>query len=179
MSNYLNSEDSDEEASEIVCTLSEEEVNAVREQCAEIKTEANAAFAAKDYEVAVEKYTNILNLLKTSNLPPDDVILCNRSASYLALKRYVPASHDALQASKVNPDNWKSHWRQGVAIMHMAQRKFRTKQAVAAFERCAECSTLPENKRGEVRQAIQGAKARLADQDANTPMPDMSNCAPS
>jgi hypothetical protein len=81
--------------------------------------------------------------------------------------RYVPASHDALQASKVNPDNWKAHWRQGVAIMHMAQRKFRTKQAVAAFERCAECSTLPENKRAEVQQAIKGGKARLADQDAN------------
>ena len=67
----------------------------------------------------------------------------------------------------MNPDNWKAHWRQGVAVMHMAQRKFRTKQAVAAFERCAACSSLPDNKRGEVQQAIQGGKARLADQDAN------------
>ena len=121
----------------------------------------------------------------------DDVILCNRSASYLALKRsvfkvlslivkdfylrkcnallyrYIPASHDALQASKVNPDNWKSHWRQGVSIMHMAPRKFRTKQAIAAFERCSQCSTLPENKQTEVQKAIRDSKARLEAQDAN------------
>jgi tetratricopeptide (TPR) repeat protein len=179
MSDYLDTEDSDEETPKIECTLSEEEIAEIREQCSAIKGEANTFFAAQDYEAAVEKYTQILGLLKSSNLPMDDVILCNRSASYLALKRYVPASHDALQASNVNPDNWKAHWRHGVAIMHMAQRKFRTKQAVTAFERCAECSTLPENKRGEVQQAIQGGKARLADQDANTPMPDMSNCAPS
>lgn len=94
-----------------VCTLSEEEIGAIHEQCAEIKSEGNTAFSAQDYEVAVEKYSvrpqtdvisihrtcsnfrltlciqQILNLLKTSNLPPDDVILCNRSASYLALKR--------------------------------------------------------------------------------------------
>lgn len=58
--------------------------------------------------------------------------------------------------------------------MHMAQRKFRTKQAVSAFERCAECSTLPAEKRGEVQRAIQGGKARLADQDANVSRVDNS-----
>jgi hypothetical protein len=40
-----------------VCTLSEEEIGAVREQCVEIKAEGNEAFAAKDYELAVEKYS--------------------------------------------------------------------------------------------------------------------------
>lgn len=178
MSNYLETEDSDEDAP-LECTLSEEEQAAIREQCGALKAEGNASFSSQEYEQAIEKYTQILGLLKSSNMPLDDVILCNRSACYLALKRYVPASHDALQASKINPDNWKSHWRHGVAVMHMAQRKFRTKQAVAAFERCAQCSTLPENKREEVQKAISGAKRRLEEQDANTPMPDMSNCAPS
>lgn len=40
-----------------VCTLSEEEVAAIREQCGAIKAEANAFFSSQDYEAAVEKYT--------------------------------------------------------------------------------------------------------------------------
>ena len=66
-----------------------------------------------------------MKLLKESKLTLDDIILANRSAAYLALKRYVPASHDAFQASKINKDNWKAHWRYGISIMFMAQKKFR------------------------------------------------------
>lgn len=40
-----------------VCTLSEEEIAEIREQCGAIKAEANAFFSSKDYEEAVEKYT--------------------------------------------------------------------------------------------------------------------------
>ena len=67
----------------------------------------------------------ILKILKESKLPMDDIILANRSASYLALKKYVPASHDAFQACRVNKDNWKAHWRYGISIMFMTQKKFR------------------------------------------------------
>lgn len=94
------------------------------------------------------------------------MILCNRSATYLALKRYVPASFDALLASKANPDNWKAHWRHGVSILHMAKKKFRSKQAIQAFEGCLKCSTLPDNKRAEITSELAKAKARLEQQDA-------------
>ena len=97
----------------------------------------------------------------------------------MAMARYVPASHDALMASKANPQNWKAHWRHGVSILHMAKKKFRSKQAIQAFEDCLKCSTLPDAKRAEIVSELGKAKSRLEQQDADTPMPDMSNCAPS
>ena len=107
--------------------------------------------------------------MKTSHLPPDDVILCNRSATYLGLKKYVPAGHDALQAAKANPDNWKAHWRHAVSIMALTPKRFRTKQALASLEKCLACSTLPDNKRNEVNEFIKKATDRLNMQDAQVP----------
>ena len=104
-------------------------------------------------------------MLKSSKLPLDDVILTNRSATYLALKRYVPASHDAFQASKLNSENWKAHWRYGIAIMYMTPKKFRTKQAIQAFESCLQCASLPANKQAEIAAELSKAKRRLEKQD--------------
>ena len=106
-----------------------------------------------------------MKLLKSSKLPMDDVILTNRSATYLALKKYVPASHDAFQASKLNKDNWKAHWRYGIAIMYMTPKKFRTKQAIQAFENCLQCSSLPAGKQAEINNELEKAKRRLEKQD--------------
>lgn len=69
-------------------------------------------------------------------------------------------------ASELDPDNWKGHWRKGVALMSMAKRQFRTKQAIAAFEQCAKCSTLPENKKKDVQNELAKARARYEQQDA-------------
>ncbi len=106
-------------------------------------------------------------------------MLCNRSAAYLALKRWVPAAHDALTAGRANPGNWKAHWRHGVSLLCMAPRKFRSKQAMQSFERCLSCESLPANKRQEIQSELAKARARLEQQDAETPMPDMSRCMPS
>lgn len=69
-------------------------------------------------------------------------------------------------AIEIDPDNWKGHWRKGVALMAMAKRQFRTKQALEAFETCASCSTLPVNKRNEVQNELLKARARMEQQDA-------------
>ena len=37
------------------------------------------------------------------------------SATYLSLKRFVPALHDAIQSANADPTNWKAYWRQVVA----------------------------------------------------------------
>jgi hypothetical protein len=105
-------------------------------------------------------------LLKTNKLPLDDVILTNRSASHMALKQYIAASHDAIQAAKVNPNNWKAHWRHAISLLEMVPKRFRTKQAIEALEACAKCSTLPAEKVREVQEKLQYANVRLAKQDA-------------
>lgn len=131
--------------------LSKEEVLAT---CLSLKTVGNEHFGKAEYELALAKYTEAVNLLKKSELPKDPLILLNRSATFLALKRYVPAMSDASQVCDTDPDNWKAHWRRGMALMGMVQKKFRTKEAVEAFEECLKCSTLPANKKSEVTNEL-------------------------
>lgn len=95
------------------------------------------------------------------------MILTNRSAAYIALKRYVPGAHDAQLAAKANKDNWKAYSRYAMCLLGMAPRKFRTKQAIQALQTCLECPTLPAEKKKEVETGLMKAKARLEEQDAN------------
>jgi len=221
-SNFFDGSDSDEEAT--APKVSAEEVEFAQADVIKAKENGGQHFKDQNFEEALACYTTCVNTLKKAGLPRDPVILANRSATYLALKRYVPACHDAMQSAEVDPTNWKAHWRQGVAIMAMQAKKFRTKQAIEvppatmlppptsssndattatttlsssnatilltpsltppplleqAFEKCGKCANLPDAKQNDVREQLYRAKARLAEQDEATPMPDMSNCAPS
>jgi tetratricopeptide (TPR) repeat protein len=135
------------------------------------KAEGNKAFSANDYDAAVKSYTRCVNALKKADKPPIASILGNRSASYLALKRWVPASWDAQCAVEADSTWWKGHWRHGVALMSMAPRMERSQQAVNAFERCAACDGLSAEKKEEVAVALERAKVRLQDGKDRTPMP--------
>ena len=66
---------------------------------------------------------------------------------------------------EVDPTNWKGHWRKGVALMSMSQRKFRTQQAIEAFQNCRDCLTLPATKRDEVLAELTKAQQRLNRQE--------------
>lgn len=185
MSSYLESDDSSEDEGRMASSnnnhveMSESEIDRIKNIVLSLKNEGNACFSASNFEEAVRKYTEAINTLKSSKLPKDPIILLNRSATYLSLKRYVPALNDSNQAISVDPDNWKGHWRKGVALMSMSKRLFRTKQAIEAFERCGICSTLPLNKKTELASELSKAKFRLEQQEAETPAADLSNCAPS
>ena len=56
MSSYLEDPDTDSDA-EVICTLTEEEKEAISSQCLILKQEGNALFSSKDYEGALVKYT--------------------------------------------------------------------------------------------------------------------------
>ena len=56
MSSYLDGPDTDSD-NEVTCTLNEEEIAAVRAQCAEFKDQGNECFQASNLEGALEKYT--------------------------------------------------------------------------------------------------------------------------
>ncbi|CAM9565396.1 unnamed protein product, partial [Ectocarpus fasciculatus] len=74
-------------------------------------------------------------------------------------------SHDATQSAQADPTNWKAYWRQGVALMSMGKKKFRTKSAIAAFESCLGAPSLPESKKRDVVEALTAAKRLLQAQD--------------
>ena len=136
------------------------------EEAVSLKGLGNTAFGAKDYDEALKHYSAAVKLLKDTRCPRDALILLNRSATFLALKRFVPALYDATQAAEVDPDNWKAHWRQGVALLSMTKKKFRTQQAVEAFEACSKCDSLPENKKAEVSAELRKARNRFEQQEA-------------
>ena len=175
MSGYLDKDSSDDDAG----PLDPEQLEMATAEALAQKDVGNEAFKSGDYDGALEAYTAAVNVLKAAHCKQDPLILLNRSATYLALKRYVPALYDANQAGEIDPNNWKAHWRQGLALGGMARKSFRAKQAVAAFTKCAVCETLPESKKAEVNAALQKARQVMQAIDDATPMPDMSNCMPS
>lgn len=102
MSSYLNEEDSESDNEQNVNKagkepISEEERASILEMSAALKVEGNAHFSKSEFDQALGKYTAAVNALKQADLPKDSLILLNRSATYLALKRYVPALNDANQ----------------------------------------------------------------------------------
>lgn len=181
MSRYLEEEDSDEEGGggKAQIEMDPEAQRVATEEAQALKTAGNAAFGKQDFAEALVHYSAAVKLLKDTHCPRDALILLNRSATYLALKRFVPALHDATQAAQVDATNWKAHWRAGVALLSMTKKKFRTQQAVEALERCAACATLPADKKDEVNRELRRAKQLLEQQDAETPPADLSNCASS
>jgi hypothetical protein len=53
---YLEDPDTDSDA-ELVCELSEEEINEIRNQCNQMKMEGNEFFSSQNYEGAIERYS--------------------------------------------------------------------------------------------------------------------------
>mmetsp|Transcript_28147 Transcript_28147/g.36880 ORF Transcript_28147/g.36880 Transcript_28147/m.36880 type:complete len:199 (+) Transcript_28147:30-626(+) len=150
--------------------LSEDEARTISLEC---KAKGNEFFATQNYEDAIDQYSLALKQLKRVGIT-DHIILGNRSAAYLALKRYVPALRDAQLAAEAEPTWWKAHWRSGLALMGMVPRKFRTEQAIKSFEACRSCAEFPESKQGDLQNELQKAYARLQQQENEVSMPE--NC---
>ena len=101
MSDYLNSADSDSDTESRSAkmgsdTTVEQQTDAIV-KAATAKGEGNDLFGAGNYEEALLKYSEAIKTLSSAGLPKDSLILLNRSATFLALKRYVPALNDANQ----------------------------------------------------------------------------------
>ncbi len=98
MSSYLNSPDSDsDKESPSITELDEGKKAEITETVQSMKTEGNTFFSQGNFEKALEMYSSAAKLLKEFGLDKDSIILLNRSATYLALKRFVPALNDANQ----------------------------------------------------------------------------------
>jgi tetratricopeptide (TPR) repeat protein len=98
MSDYLNSADSgSDDENPGKNEYSEAEIQLKREESAQFKAVGNDHFSKAEYAEALDMYSKSLLALNEVGLPKDAVILLNRSATYLALKRYVPALNDANQ----------------------------------------------------------------------------------
>jgi len=100
MSTYFESRDSsDDEEAVDKKEISEVDEASMKEAASILKTEGNSFFSQGQYSEALEKYSEAINILKRASLPKDAILLLNRSATYLAIKKYVPALNDANQGN--------------------------------------------------------------------------------
>ncbi|TIC03001.1 FAD dependent oxidoreductase [Wallemia mellicola] len=77
----------------------------------ELKTQGNAAFAAKDYNKAIEIFTQAISLDASNH-----VLYSNRSASYAGLRNYEKALEDANTTIAKNAQWAKGYARKGAAL---------------------------------------------------------------
>ena len=146
------------------------------------KDEGNQHFKEENFEEAVKSYTKAVKLFPDlDDLDAADsarkqcaIVLANRSASYLGLKKWVAALVDAQRAEDADPSYWKGPWRQGIALMKMEIRIERSEQAITAFEKTLACPGLPDSQKQEVQMALGAAVSRLDTGRDNVPLPE--NC---
>ena len=132
-------------------------------KAAEEKQKGNGHFVAKRHNDAISHWTFAIDLLKTWDLPADAKLHSNRAAAYLALKKHVNAATDGKLAVDADANWWKGHWYFGQATLELVKASAakrgpctsngeRAQEAYRAFVKCADCDTVPANKRFEVEQ---------------------------
>lgn len=76
-----------------------------------LKAEGNAAFSAKDFDKAIELFTQAIEVD-----PSNHVLFSNRSACYASIKDFDGALKDAVKCIEIKPDWAKGHTRKGAAL---------------------------------------------------------------
>eukprot|EP00611_Tribonema_gayanum_P018061 TRINITY_DN31116_c0_g1_i1.p1 TRINITY_DN31116_c0_g1~~TRINITY_DN31116_c0_g1_i1.p1 ORF type:complete len:170 (+),score=55.46 TRINITY_DN31116_c0_g1_i1:152-661(+) len=148
-----------------------------------LKSEGNELFQVGQYEQAVARYTEAVKLLPDvdDGAAADSglrtvaaVILCNRAAALLSLRKWVAALASAQAAEAWDPTNWKAPWRQGLALMGQQPRIERSEMAIACFQRALASGSMPQQQRADAQRALSAAQARLRDGRDAVPLPE--NC---
>ncbi|KAK7061350.1 heat shock protein sti1 [Favolaschia claudopus] len=114
----------------------------------ELKDQGNKAFAAKDYDKAIDLFTQAIALDPTNH-----VLFSNRSAAHAGKKQWADALTDAEQCVVVNPSWSKGYARKGAAL-HGSRRY---DEAIAAYEAGLKLEDSPALRKG--LKEVQDAKA--------------------
>nr|GAT46225.1 activator of Hsp70 and Hsp90 chaperones [Mycena chlorophos] len=115
---------------------------------AELKDLGNKAFAAKDYDKAIDLFSQGIALD-----PKNHVLYSNRSACYAGKKQWADALKDAESCVSVNPTWAKGFARKGAAL-HGSKRY---DEAIAAYEEGLKLEDGPALRKG--LKEVQDAKA--------------------
>lgn len=91
-----------------------------------LKEQGTKAFQAKDFQSAVDLYTQAL----VEN-PSDHTILGNRSAANYQLKKYEDALSDADQCISIKPDWSKGYQRKAMSL----QATGKIEEAIAQYQK--------------------------------------------
>lgn len=96
----------------------------------EFKQEGNAAFAAKEYQKAVELFGKAIEVSEQ----PNHVLYSNRSACYTSLRKFSEALKDAEECVRINPGWSKGYNRVGAAQFGLSELEEAEKSYQKALE---------------------------------------------
>ncbi|KAF8204836.1 activator of Hsp70 and Hsp90 chaperone [Pholiota molesta] len=113
-----------------------------------LKDQGNKAFAAKDYDKAIDLFTQAIAID-----PKNHVLWSNRSAAHTGKREYDAALADADECVKVNPTWAKGYARKGAALHGL--RKY--DEAITAYETGIKLEDSPALRKG--LQEVKDAKA--------------------
>jgi len=106
----------------------EQEEKNKKEAASNIKKNAgNRAFAQGKYDVAVQCYTEAIEILSDNH-----VLYSNRSAAYMQLKNWEKALEDAEKCIQLDSDFPKGHFRKGQILMEINKKDEALASLVAA-----------------------------------------------
>ncbi|CAD8210903.1 unnamed protein product [Paramecium pentaurelia] len=88
-----------------------------KQQSLEEKIKGNNFFSQKNYQKAIECYTQAINLYGT-----DSIYYSNRAVAYRLLNRYQEAKQDAEQAIKIDQTNARAYFIYGTIILLEVQK---------------------------------------------------------
>lgn len=124
----------------------------IKAKAEEYKMEGNKALAAKDYDLAISKYTEAINVL-----PTNPIYYANRAAAYTNLQDFDNAVKDAEASIEIDPTYSKGYSR--LAYAKYVQDK--PEEAVEAYKKVLE---LEGDKATEVtKRGYEIAKKKLAE----------------
>jgi small glutamine-rich tetratricopeptide repeat-containing protein alpha len=145
----------------------------------EKKNLGNAAITAKDYEAAVNYYTEAIDL--SFDGPNSHIYYCNRAAAHCHRKNFLEAIDDCNAAITLEPTYVKAYTRLGLSNFFLE----RYEEAADAYEKAVELE--PDNKAH--RTSLQQARAKATEGDrkvagsssgaarGGADVPDLSNLA--
>jgi len=116
-------------------------------QAEDKKSLGNAAISGKDYEGAVQHYTEALDL--SSKGPNSHIYYCNRAAAYCHLNEYAEAVADCEAAVALQPDYVKAYSRLGLANFFLGNYG----GAVNAYETAVDLEPDNEGSKKSLKQA--------------------------
>ncbi|KAF8983005.1 hypothetical protein BGZ46_000155 [Entomortierella lignicola] len=136
------------------------------QQIAKMREEGNTHFRAQRHQEAITAYTNAINiafdrpLWEPTGLAREElaVLLCNRSAAYIARKEWVDAYVDAQGVIELKRPWSKGHFRLGRALFGMG----RTEEGIEALK----LGLMFDPESAEIQKALKEAEAALALEEA-------------
>ncbi|CAI4051442.1 hypothetical protein N7582_005201 [Saccharomyces uvarum] len=138
-----------DDAQNVEVNIPEEDAE-TKAKAEELKIQGNKAMANKEYELAIKKYTEAIDVL-----PTNAIYYANRAAAHSSLKEYDEAIKDAESAISVDPSYFRGYSRLGFA--KYAQGK--PEEALEAYKKVLDIEG--DNATDAMKRDYESAKKRV------------------